>query len=258
MFWYNSLLLIERSATMTNFLRVLFAAASLGIVIDLQGTAHATIVLDQEQVATVGSTSYTNGMGSGLAQTFSVGVGGVLQGIALGLDVAGAETELELLQTFGGVPTFNILATTTTISQQYGCNGSGCTPNLTYFNMNGSHIEVTAGEVLAIEPISLSVPKNIGHNSWELDISHSNPYIGGYLYYFNNPLVNNWTIDASQSYFYPGQMADAVFATYVENATAVPEPSSFLLIVTGLFFLLILPTSFRALRSLVVTSIKKG
>lgn len=210
---------------------------SLGGIVAFTGLAAsptlASPIIDQQQLASIGSVSFTDGAAlGGVAQTFTVGISGQLTSIGLRLGVTGPLTELLVLSANGGIPTFNILATSTAISQapvNACCQPPGPT---TFFDLMASNLMVAPGDVLAFEPIMLS--SSSGENSMEFFGGFADAYSGGGLFFFNPPGQDDWLPFASPYYpaFYPEEMTDAVFETFV---SPVPEPLSVSLFGAGLF-----------------------
>ena len=172
------------------------------------------------------------------AQTFTVGVSGVLTSIELELgglffdpDPPG-NFSLDLLTTDAeGVPTLNSLATI--------ISPLASLPASSYswigFDFSSFNLDVTAGEVLAIEigiPDPLVVDNFIPGISWLGSSSGFPPtYAYGDAYYLAED-SNFVTLKSSFSFDTPDEM-DLVFKTYVDT-TSVPEPSTIVLLGLGL------------------------
>ena len=154
-----------------------------------------------------------------LAQTFTVGIGGLLAQVdlqaRLGLSGASDDLVLTILGTSGGIPDLGNVLGSVSISP-------GSVPPFSPFNsvfvnvdVSGLGISVTNGDVLALE---LSYPTGTGNYVW---LEGNDTYTGGDQYFRSAP-GTSWS----------NQFSDAGFQTWVEVGT-VPEPSSLALLGMG-------------------------
>ena len=177
-------------------------------------TASATVVLDQDffpaqEVNSLVDCSSPE-FSYGATQTFTVGQAGVLDSVEIQA-FAFSLTEMRILQTSGGVPIGGaagsiVLASSTLMSTL---------PDDVYrFDLSGAGLNVSVGDVLAIEPID----DLMGAGLWA---GHTNAnYPGGRAFTFNTS-NSDWT---------PHLFAeDMRFRTYVN----VPEPASAALVMVG-------------------------
>jgi hypothetical protein len=195
-------------------------AVSAGLALGVCGPAGATVVLDQVSLETPGFNGFiSDGAGFGRAQTFTVGIAGLLDSVEvtmLPVFVAGPgdnPTTLRILATSGGVPVggsggSTVLATSSSVI------GSG---GAFTFDLSAAALAVDVGDVLAIEILG-------GGWSWA---EGANSYAGGGDYFFNGSSTPDWTANDG---------IDNAFRTFVENGlvTAVPEPASLALFGAGL------------------------
>lgn len=195
---------------------VLIAVVLLAGLLPPPGGAKAAPVLDQ---------SYLQSNGTGLvstallfpdfrrAQTFTVGLSGTLVELDVAIDpesvVPGKSATLNLLATLGGTPT-TILQTSPTVN----------TTLLAGFMDFVVSLPVSVGEVLAFELVD-------ANSGYTMLGSLPGQYAGGADFIINTEFnVDNFTAFTG---------ADADFRSFVDvGATAVPEPASLALLVTGL------------------------
>lgn len=204
---------------MTGAYRALVSSVLAGtlaaMVVGFSATARATVMLDQAHTGPFSATSFVgNGSSFGNAQTFTVGLAGILDSVEVPV-LGGSPTTLRILATAGGVPIggaagSTVLATSSSVTS---------VANLYTFDLSAAALAVAVGDVLAIELI--------GTGFWEL--SFGNAYAAGERYVFDTGVfspvpVNNWTV-------VPGQ--DSLFRTFVEVAM-IPEPSALALFAAGL------------------------
>jgi hypothetical protein len=169
----------------------------------------ATVVLDQVSVGGTGSARTSNGTTFGRAQTFTVGIAGLLDSVEVTM-ADGTPTTLRILATSGGVPVggsggSTVLATSSAATVL----GASFT-----FDLSPAALAVAVGDVLAIE---------IFGGRW---VTGPNTYAGGNGDFYNADFsIPNWSPLSS----------DQAFRTFVENGLAtVPEPASLALFGAGL------------------------
>lgn len=183
-----------------GFRTFLTAMAVLTGTVGVAPQAEATLVLDQNNypghvIPGTYHVGFDNGT-FGRAQTFTVGVRGILAKIGVEFTTAGVTSDLRLLTTVGGVPTFTDLGDIHAISV-----GGGA---LTFYDLSSLNIPVTVGEILAFEPISTPLSAVV-----------TSGYKGGQIYDFSLP--------HNQKDWGPGTPGlSFAFETFV----LVPEPNS--------------------------------
>ena len=189
-------------------------ALSAGLAVAVCGAARATVLLDQVSLPGSGASgNASNGGTFGRAQTFTVGIAGVLDSVEVTMDF-GTPTTLRILATSGGLPVGGA-AGSTVLATSSSATASGTTFT---FDLSPAALAVAVGDVLAIE---------IFGGNW---LYSDDPYAGGSSYFFNvggTFSVDTWTSGS----------ADTAFRTFVEDApvlTAVPEPASLALFGAGL------------------------
>jgi hypothetical protein len=189
-------------------------------------TVWATPVLDQiyfDPVVNFSGSPSTNG-GSGTpgfrrAQTFTVGIGGLLNSVDNMTMFFPSGGSMRILATIGGAPTFTVLATSIRLF-----HSADFLWNIWDFSSSG--LFVTPGEVLAMDMLALEDELWLGHQP--------GGYNGG-ADYFANPIFGfpNFTPNPSG--------ADSFFRTFVGEGSRIPEcPSLMLLAVefTGYFLMI--------------------
>jgi hypothetical protein len=186
----------------SHTIRYELLSLAIGALIWIAPYAHATPVLDQQYLSHNGTfAGFSNGSGFRRAETFTVGVAGTLNEVAIYPDSPTPFLGFNLLSTSGGVPTTTVVATGSLSSQSGG---------VAAFSVS---LPVSIGEVLAVEPLD-------GSGLWVADSPGTYPGGGDY---FLNPAVEVNT-------FTPDNIAED-FRTFV---TAVPEPSTLALFGFGL------------------------
>jgi hypothetical protein len=177
-------------------------------------SAMAIVLLDQEQIQphpTAFITSYPS-LSDGTfrrAQSFTVGLTGKLDHVAM-RGVPGSE--MRILSTAGGIPTFTILASTSSFSVD--ANG------WINWDLSTSGLIVAPGQILAME---MTATQNPFEAIWETGAG----YAGGADYFLNTQFgFPDFTFNPDDD--------DQFFRTFVEiQAGEVPEPASFFLIAFG-------------------------
>ena len=180
-------------------MKKLITAAAAALMLVTTG-AKAIPVLDQENTGTaIDMVDGSSGTDRGRAQTFTVGVNGVLSTIEF-LTGTGFSDRLDILSTFEGVPfgggplTPTVLGTVQTGVKQ---------GNWLSYDVSALNISVTAGDVLAFK-------------IWAGSAFNSGAYTGGGAYFFVTlPGVNTWLSSGD---------SDLIFRTYVEDGSAAPVP----------------------------------
>ena len=177
----------------------LIPAATAALLIMASG-ADAIPVLDQENAgAAIDLVQGSVGTDSGRAQTFTVGVDGVLSTIEF-LAGAGFSDRLDILTTASGVP----------------FGGGPLTPLV----LGTVHTGVTQGNWLSYDVSALNISVAVGDvlafKIWAASAFNSGAYSGGGAYFFVNiPGVNTWLSSGD---------SDLIFRTYVEDGSAAPAP----------------------------------
>jgi hypothetical protein len=170
------------------------------------------VVLDQVSLKGPGSGGTTSPGGDfGRAQTFTVGIAGVLDSVEVTM-LSVAPVTLRILATSGGAPVGGAGGSTVlALSSSVTALGNSYT-----FDLSLAALAVAVGDVLAIEVFG---------GSWA---AGADTYAGGSDYYYNTDFSkNDWT----------AAPFDNAFRTFVEDApllTAVPEPASLALFGAGL------------------------
>jgi len=180
------------------------------------------------------------------AQTFTVGITGILRTVALPLstpfpDDFSGQLGIQLRPTLGGIPSDSVLAETILLKSSLpsALNPGVRTEFTTFFS--GLNIPIFEGEQLAI------VLRNVGHNGqnirWALNGTGS--YTGGAPYHQDRedtssaddqgPVTGPWLPAPA---FFPEEF-DFSFFTSVEPAAVAPtpEPGTMLLLGTGILWL---------------------
>jgi len=193
-----------------NKIRGILAALAVAAGCAVSGPAMATVMLDQVSTGSGTSGSASRDGTFGRAQTFTVGIAGLLDSVEV--IISGTATTLRILATSGGVPIggaggSTVLATSTSAT---------VAGNVYTFDLTAAALAVAVGDVLAIEVVG---------GTWAGNI---NTYAGGSSFYFNTlAAVNDWTDEVD---------SDNNFRSFVDvvAVTAVPEPASLALFGAGL------------------------
>lgn len=194
---------------------LVLAGTLAAVVVGFSGPARATIMLDQAHTGPLSAGSFVgNGTSFGLAQSFTVGLAGILDSVEVPVD-GGAPTTLRILATASGAPIggaagSTVLATSSSVTSVAG---------LHTFDLSAAALAVAVGDVLAIELI--------GTGFWRVSLGDA--YAAGSSYSFDTGVispvpVNNWTIA-------PG--VDGLIRTFVQ-VPMIPEPSALALFAAGL------------------------
>jgi hypothetical protein len=215
----------QEGASMILFLmRTLNSAVVLGILLLFLGTSpvHATPVLDQmffDPTITSSNGGSSESFGGliffRIAQTFTVGLGGTLDHVDNRLADnspfgASPASGMNILATTGGVPSFTTVLAST---NSFITTGDGWTS----WDLSSSGLAVMPGEVLAMELLN---------GAWSG--SAGGGYTEGGLY-----VVSSTAFGPFEGF----TGFDVFFRTYVDGpqpASPVPEPSSLLLLGSGL------------------------
>jgi hypothetical protein len=213
-------------------MKALLAAAATAALWagSVSSLVQAAPIIDQQQLQVNATSGFQTGHFD-LAQTFTVGISGRLDGISIVAANGGSlPIGLDLLETLAGLPT-TVIANAVAVSP---------TPAWITFDFSADNIMVTVGQVLAFQPIATGsngqvVGDEIGFNS------APDPYAGGSLFYragpcppgFNcdPPTGGNWVALAT---ILSGNNVDFTDMTFVTTVSPVPEPSTVGLIGLGL------------------------
>jgi len=187
--------------------------------------SNAIVILDQDNMVSDGASSALfTAIGRdefGRAQTFTVGVGGILDSIEILIvtDSAPPLSAIRILATAGGVPIggaggSTVLATSTQIEVG---------DEIVRFDLRDAGLQVNVGDVLAFEPVLPDLGET-DIRQWAVWWS-SLAYAGGSDFIFNTPFGR---IDWSET----GQ--DYSFRTFVDTLQPIAEPGSLALLGLGL------------------------
>ena len=210
-----------------NFVCFVAAVATLTSAV---ARLDAAPVLDQSFLPSGGARGVINSRPVDWAQTFTVGVGGVLDSVDVQIFRATATTAdllFDIRSTVAGVPIESDVATL--ISVALPPARVPTTATFVNVDVSSANIAVSPGDVLAIALRSTTVTP--ADYSWILQ-SSGTTYSGGTAF-FRVPDVNitTWTISSANQ--------DQGFRTFVNaGVAAVPEPTSLALAFTGAFGLL--------------------
>lgn len=204
-----------------------FAALIAAASVLVAGSASAEIVLDQATIPETGHTNFSGSVGwvvgpGGLAQSFTVGVSGRLDHIALDVENAtflqapASDIRFSLLDgSFGLLLSRDIAAANLPIFDFSGFDWS----NVLNIDLSSAGIDVVSGETLILKVSSLS-EGNVA-SLWRADNG-----VG----IINYPGGQAYTYDVPPGFTGPVAIGNEFgFRTYVD----VPEPSSWALMIIG-------------------------
>lgn len=210
------------SKTMITFAAVLHIATS----------AYATPTMDQQNNLSGSNSGWGIDGQESLAQTFTVGLGGLFAGVSLQIysdEGVGGSLSININTTASGRPTDITLASASVENSSLPTVYDASIP-FTFIDLSNAGLLVAAGDVLAI----------VVNGSSSMDsawgITYSDGYAGGEglenVYGAGWRAVNTIPGDSSVSQF------DFNFATYVdarpESSSSAPEPASIALLGSGL------------------------
>ena len=194
---------------------------------------HAAVVLDQQNVVTVGPDLSLSALGVNMiyspAQVFTVGITGQLTRIDLQIWRVSNSTLLplfvDLATTLNGTPRdvgTGVLATRSVSASGVGLDRFPGDPSFISFDFSSDNIQVHAGDRLAII-LRNSDPDDILHGySWASTDQGSNTYPGGNTWKFGRPPQSDgiW----HETSIFPQAVQDQGFRTFV--VVPVPLPNS--------------------------------
>ncbi len=181
-------------------------AGAVAALMLVAASAQAIPVLDQESTGPLnGSGSGSHGTDFGRAQTFTVGVDGVLSTIMF-LGAGSFSDRLDILSTAGGVPVGGSPSDSTVLGTVHTGVAQG---DWLSYDVSALNISVAVGDVLAFKV-------------WAGHRSTSGSYSGGAAYFFNSGFgYDDWILHADAN---AADLANLIFRTYVEDGSAAPVP----------------------------------
>ena len=185
--------------------------------------AWAAPILDQ-QFAPGEVNTWTIFSGLTRAQTFTVGMAGLLSRVEVLLDtapgLAAFDRPFQVIPTVGGVPVYGTAPLASFTITAPGNSGSGSVLGFYGADLTAFGLQVTPGEVLAI--VSLGAPVPDSSHWWAGRFTAPPTYLGGTLYTtFSSGGGSDSTFHLQDT---TKVVYDLGFRTWVDNATPEPEP----------------------------------
>jgi hypothetical protein len=182
------------------------------------GSARAAVVLDQSNTggnSAFGAAIFGNFGGQSMAQTFTVGIGGILDHVDVYMEgVRGspaANLELDVVNVAAGLPGATILASTSIAPGALLANAFNT------FDVSAANLAVTAGEALAfVVRTAATLSNDYIMQGFDPNYAAGTAYVASF--------GGGWTQPASM---------DLRFQTFVDAAEA-PEPATIALLGLGL------------------------
>lgn len=207
-------------------MRLKFLAA-MAVAAAIASPASASVVLDQATIPESGNIPFSGGVlwGVGpnaLGQTFTVGVTGMLDSVALGLEIfnaPGGDTRLEIVNASNAVLFTHVIPISALPTLTFSGIDASAAPVV---DVRSAAIMVSAGDVLMLKLTGLS---SGGYANWRANNAGGLiNYSGGQAYVFDLP--------GFPSPFQIGN--EFAFRTYVDDlASAVPEPATWAMMIVG-------------------------
>jgi hypothetical protein len=205
-----------------------FAALAAAACVLVVSPASATVVLDQASIPETGHTPFSGSVGfsvgpNGLGQTFTVGVSGKLDHVAVDVEnwSAGPASDLRfdlLDSSFGSILTRSIAGSAIPVLDFSGFDVA----NVINFDLRAAGINVLSGEQFILKVSSQ--PGNGAAPVWRASF-------GGSLISYPDP---SYSFDFPAGFPGPAQLGNKFgFRTYVETG-AVPEPGAWAMMIMGL------------------------
>jgi hypothetical protein len=205
---------------MTGHRCVVAVASALIAMVGFANRTSAAPIVDQAHTGAHDASVAVSTLVS-RAQTFTVGIAGILDSVELNLfrgDASDLTLELEVRDTAAGLPSTTVLGTATIAISALPINPGSLTP----FDLSAFTIQVDVGNVLALV-LSTNHPHALSPG-WAGTLGSSG-YTDGEMHLFAGGV---W-VPQAQTGAGTGPGFDGHFRTFVEPAT-VPEPAALLLL----------------------------
>lgn len=181
-----------------------FVAAAIALLAAIALPASAQSLLDQEAVADSDTGQFIISSSTLFAQTFTVGIGGILTGIEAKVSGGASASTWEIHPTVGGVP---VLGGPPLASGTTSFDSPEFTPVYVPVDLTADDLEVQVGDVLAIVTGEFMTTNLPGRNTFWHRLAGYHNNFGG-RYYYAVPPYSDWVaLDT---------VLDMGFRTYVE------------------------------------------